>query len=226
MGPADEGPSVALGDDTPAGRYVAAVRAGDYVRAREVTQEALDSGTEPVYVLTDVIAAAMRRIGDLWENGVINTADEHLATAITERVLADLYPSLCTSKPLSRESLLVASVHRDTHVLGSRMIADVLEGSGFRVIFLGGDLPNADLIAAIERHRPAALLLGATSPWSGEELHTALRQIREREPELPVLAGGPASRSVFGEPGLTMVVDATEVVAAVEEALPRASEPA
>jgi methanogenic corrinoid protein MtbC1 len=206
--------------DGPVARYVAAARDGDYERARAVAIQALDSGLEPVRVLTDVVAAAMRHIGELWEARVLTTADEHLATAITERVLADVYPSLFEAPPLSRETVLVASVHGETHVLGSRMNADVLEGAGFRVIFLGGDLPHPDLLAAIERHRPAAVLLGATSTWASDALRDAVDRIGENDSALPVLVGGPAARSVPGEGGRPRFVrDAAEVVGAVEAVL-------
>jgi methanogenic corrinoid protein MtbC1 len=38
-----------------------------------------------------VIAPAMWRIGDLWEQGAISVADEHLATALTHQTMAGIY---------------------------------------------------------------------------------------------------------------------------------------
>lgn len=205
---------------SPAASYEEAVLVGDYHLARSVAMDALGSGLPPVRVLTDVVACSMRHVGELWECGVLTTADEHLATAITERVLADLYPSLFTAPPLSRETALLASVHGETHVLGTRMIADVLEGAGFRVLFLGGDLPVSDLLAAITRHQPDAVLLGATSPWATETLRATVRQIQDQAPDLPVLAGGPAAQRLARDShGPVLVPDATQVVAAVEAAL-------
>lgn len=209
-----------LTEATPAARYERAILDGDYDRARDAATEALDAGLPPSQVLTDVLAPSMRRIGDLWEQGVVTTADEHLATAITERVLADLYRTHFSAAPRSRETVLVTSVDRETHVLGTRMIADVLEGAGFRVVFLGGDLPVGALIAAIERHRPAALLLGATFQESADSLRVTCQEVRVQAPDLPILVGGPAAQTVSAEGGnLTLVPDATQVVAAVEEVL-------
>lgn len=210
----------AAADSSPADRYETAVLDGDYDLARSVAMEALDCGLSPVQVLTDVVARAMRDIGELWADAVLTTADEHLATAITERVLADLYRSFFTAPPLSRETVVVASVHRETHVLGTRMIADVLEGAGFRVLFLGGDLPDSDLLAAIERHHADVVLLGATSPWSTETLQATVRRIRTRARDVPILAGGPAAHRLPPESEQPILVpDATHVIAAVEAVL-------
>ena len=205
---------------SPAARYEKAVLDGDYDLARRVAIEALDSGLPAVQVLTDVVACSMRHIGELWARAVLTTADEHLATAITERVLADLYRCFFTAPPLSRETALAASIHRETHVLGTRMIADVLEGAGFRVVFLGGDLPISDLLAAIERHQPDVVLLGATSDGATETLRATVRQIRDQAADLPVLAGGPAAQQLpRNSEDPILVPDATHVVAAVEAAL-------
>lgn len=200
--------------------YFAAITGGDYDAARAIARSGLHAGVAPVTILTDVIGAAMRAVGDLWAAGDLTTADEHLATAITERVLADFYRALYVAPPLSRETVIAASVEGETHVLGTRIVADVLEGAGFRVVFLGGDLPTADLLGAIDRHRPAAVLLGATSSWADAALRTALGQIRAKHPDLPVLAGGPAAQALQAEHGEPLVVtDAAEVAAAVEAAL-------
>jgi methanogenic corrinoid protein MtbC1 len=173
-----------------------------------------------VRVIGDVLTPAMRRIGDLWEQNRIGVADEHLATAITERALAQVYPTLFRASPLSRERVIVSSVEGEQHVLGLRMVADILEGNGYEVLFLGADVRVSALLAAIDQHRPAAIALGCTGTWSTETLLTTLTQL-QRHPSLPIMLGGIGVPERVPPEGLTLmrVTHIDQLPAAMEQAL-------
>ena len=89
--------------------------------------------------------AAMGRIGELWEHGELTVADEHAATGLSYRALLPLQEPLQIAPPRSRERVVLAAVEGQTHVLGLRMVADVLEGAGFEVLYLGADVPSGAL---------------------------------------------------------------------------------
>ena len=143
-------------------RYGEALRIGDPERALAATDVAIAGGMTAAEAEARVVAPAMQWIGDLWERGAIGIADEHLATAISDSALAHLYPRLQTAAPRSRERVLVAAVQHERHVLGLRMVADALEGAGFDVLYLGGDVPAGALLDACRKHGPAAVALGVT----------------------------------------------------------------
>ena len=102
----------------------------------------------------------MERIGRLWEANAITVADEHLATAISQSVLVKLFDRLTVARPRSRERVLLAAVEGQHHVLGLRMIADVMEGAGFDVLYLGADVPVDALRRFAGEHRPSITGLG------------------------------------------------------------------
>ena len=70
------------------------LRAGDPHAAAAVVDDALASGLSSVEIQSRVIAAAMWGIGELWELGQLTVAEEHLATAVCDHVLARVYPGL------------------------------------------------------------------------------------------------------------------------------------
>jgi methanogenic corrinoid protein MtbC1 len=201
-------------------RYGDAIAAGDDGAAQQVVDDALAAGVEPVQVIEGILTPAMRRIGDLWEENRIGIADEHLATAITERVLARLYPGLFTASPLSRDLVLVSGVEGERHMLGLRMVADILEGNGYEVVFLGADVYVKMLLAAIKQHQPAAIALGCTGNWSTAALHRTLECLRDH-PSIPVIVGGAGVPDDLPTDGLaiTHVRDAGEVPTAVAAAV-------
>jgi diguanylate cyclase (GGDEF)-like protein len=172
-------------------RYGDALRAADGAAAERVALECLQEGIAIESLYARVLAPAMWRIGCLWEEGAITIADEHLATAITHRVMASAYGSSfgrATSRP---GRLMLAVVEGQRHALGLRMAADVLELGGYEVNYLGADVPQDALVEAVESREPD--LIGLSSALSPEpvSLLTAISRLRAAFPDLPIIAGGP-----------------------------------
>ena len=117
-----------------------------------------------------VITPAMYWIGELWKRGAITVADEHVATAIAHRVLASLYSSQ-TNRPLDvRDTVLLAAPAGEHHGLGLRIVGDLLELSGFHVVYLGADTPADALAAAVAEHEPSLVGLSLTMPLGSSSL--------------------------------------------------------
>jgi diguanylate cyclase (GGDEF)-like protein len=134
-----------------------ALRAGDPAAAERVASDALEGGMSVAAVQDRVIAPAMCWIGELWQRGEVSVGDEHLATAISQDVLGRLFPRALTSQPRSRERIVLAAVQGEHHTLGLRMAADVLEGAGFDVLYLGADVPLSGLLDTCRSRTPAAV---------------------------------------------------------------------
>jgi diguanylate cyclase (GGDEF)-like protein len=162
----------------------------------------------------------MNWIGDLWQHDVVDVGAEHLATAITEAILSRMFPRLLVSEPRSKARVMLAAVEGEHHVLGLRMVADVLEGAGFDVLYLGADVPQASLLTACAVHTPAAL--GLTVSMS-ENVPTLIAEIEGvcALPEPPaIFAAGRAVPSAIAHGLAVAPIENTEqVLAAVDQLL-------
>ena len=200
-------------------RFGEALRVGDARLAERVAREALDAGFDAGGVNCRVITPAMRWIGELWERGAITTADEHLATAISHGVLARLFPRLLNVPLRSRERVMLAAAQGEHHVLGLQMVADMLEGVGFDVLFLGADVPRDALLAACELHRPAVLGLGATMPLNLPILLSELVEVSRLEFPPRLFVGGLALPSAVKAGLLVPLVVSADLAITTVEAL-------
>ena len=117
-------------------RFRDALLTGNANAANDVADAALAVGHDVAAVQARVITA-MRMIGDAWEQGAISVADEHLATAISHEVAARLFGRLLGQSTASRERVMLAAAQGEHHILGLRMVADVLEGAGYEVLYRG-----------------------------------------------------------------------------------------
>jgi methanogenic corrinoid protein MtbC1 len=163
-----------------------------------VASRALAEGMSLAALYQGVIAPAMHEVGKLWEKGAITIADEHLATALTHRVLGALRPPAFVDRSFGAEPkprAMLAAVQGEEHALGLRMAADLLEDAGYETIYLGADVPTGALMQAVEALSPDLLALSATMPESALTLEGVLADVRDERPELTLLVGGQASAS-------------------------------
>jgi MerR family transcriptional regulator, light-induced transcriptional regulator len=102
------------------GRYTSALCAADAPAVEALVAEALAAGVAPTTIQVRVITQGMKRIGDLWEQGELTIADEHVATGLSNRALLPLQEPLQIAPPRSRERIVLAGIERQAHVLGCR----------------------------------------------------------------------------------------------------------
>lgn len=177
--------------------YLEALRAVNAAGAYQVAAGALEGGMSLSALYQRVITPAMYEIGELWEKGVVTVADEHAATVLTHRVLAGLRPpgqmSLDEAGGSARPRAVLAAVEGERHALGLRMVADVLEESGYCAICLGADVPTEALFQSLTAFSPSLLVLSATMPELASTLESVAARARRENPQLEVIVGGQAA---------------------------------
>src|ERR671914_181512 len=83
-----------------------------------------------------------------WPGNRLTVAHEHVATAISQLVMALAYSALPRG-PSNGRRALVACVDDELHDLGARMAADFFEMGGFDVRYLGANLPADGLVGMV-----------------------------------------------------------------------------
>ena len=95
------------------------------------------------------------------------------------------------AKP-TRERVLVASVEGDSHTLGLQMVHDQLAAAGFRTM-LDTDLAPEDLVETVATRHPDVVVVGDPVHEIEDSVEIAIRDLRTRHPEIPIVLGGPPS---------------------------------
>lgn len=171
-----------------------AVTDGDEYTASQVVLAALAGGVPAECVLLDVIGAVQRKVGEEWAANRISVAHEHAATAINERAIATLAHAAPPPAP-HRGRITVACVAGEWHALPARLLAEVLRLRGFRVDYLGAQVPSPHLITHLHRTGPDAVALSGSIPTRLPTAHATITACQAAG--VPVIAGGAA----FGPDG-------------------------
>ena len=176
-----------------ANAYLAALLEGDRARARLAVDQALGDGVQPMGVYLSVLAPTQRRIGELWLDGKLSIAGEHLATEITSVEMEYLRARAPRRAALDKRAM-VAIAPGERHALGARIVADFLFVDGWEVDFLGADVPASELATFVQERMPDVLAISVVLVHNLERAASAVRSVRDAAPSVPIMLGGPAIR--------------------------------
>ncbi|MEU5988108.1 cobalamin B12-binding domain-containing protein [Spirillospora sp. NPDC047418] len=173
----------------------AAVITGDEYAAADIALAALDDGTDPEDLLMDVIAPLQARVGREWAANRITVAQEHSATAVNERVIGAVahHPAVRRRRAATAQRpgrIAVACIDGEWHALPARLLAEVLRLRGWRVDYLGAQVPTPHLISHLHRTGPAVVALSSSIATRLPAAHAAITACQSTG--TPVMAGGAA----------------------------------
>jgi methanogenic corrinoid protein MtbC1 len=137
-----------------------------------------------------VFEPVQRELGRMWHVNDLTVAEEHFATATTTLVMSQLYARL-PRKPRHGKTALTAGIEGNTHDLGTRVVSDYLEMEGWRVVFLGANVPSSDLVECAQRFKADIVCLSAYMPAHLRTLADTIALLRSQNTTAKVLVGGP-----------------------------------
>lgn len=139
-------------------------------------------------VCTNVIQPTMQTVGQMWHDGEISVPVEHFASSFMERKLM----SLINVQPLVPDAPLIVTgcATHEQHQLGILLISLFLRRAGYRVIYLGPNVPMRDLENMLVRLDPVMVALSAATPAAVPSLREFGTLIGEQEPRPLFLVGG------------------------------------
>ena len=174
--------------------FLQAILSGQRAAAVQVAREALRAGTPLQSLYLDVFQPALYEVGARWEANQLTVAQEHVATAITQFVMAQIYQP--PRQDITRGTVLLTGVEGELHNIGAVMVGDLLETSGWNVRFLGTNLPATAILSAIGETSPTYVGVSITMLFNVAAARELIRAIkRDFGDRLRVMVGGAAFRS-------------------------------
>jgi MerR family transcriptional regulator, light-induced transcriptional regulator len=172
-------------------RGLAAARALDARGLETVLRRALVALGAEAFI-DEVAVPFLRSLGTSWEEGKLTIAHEHLASAVMGGVLGMVTDVVDAD---SGGMVIVATPARQRHELGALLAAATAATAGWRVTYLGADLPADDIAAAALQRNASAVALSVVYPTDADALAGEMRRLREALPShVEIIAGGEGAR--------------------------------
>lgn len=125
---------------------------------REVSR-ALNLGSA-VALFDGTLGPALRRVGDLWHEGVITVAQEHLASNVIGATLLHLLRLI--QPPDSARRAVLACFSDEDHTIGLYGVGLRFATWGFRTLLLGPRTPPSAVARVVDALAPDVVALSAT----------------------------------------------------------------
>ena len=173
-------------------RALAAVRELDEVALEEQLVRA-SIALSQWHLLEDVVQPLMERIGQMWQEGTVRIADEHLASAVVRSFIGNLRASFQVSA--TAPHIVATTPAGQLHEMGALFAAVVATSEGWNATFLGPNLPAEEIAGAVAQKGAKTVLLSIVYPSDDPHLGGELVKLRRLlGDDIALLAGGRAAQ--------------------------------
>jgi len=173
-------------------RFAKTIVTGDAYGAAQIVDELLATRQTLSDIYLHVIAPSLVDLGNLWCHGEASTGEEKLATQIALDQMERLRALFVVPAVKSPYRVMVACVEGEHHSVGARMTADLCASYGWKIDFLGHNVPDPSLIEMVQRRRPQVLALSVTMAQGLEHVRSLANLLAETTPNIPLVVGGSA----------------------------------
>lgn len=146
----------------------------------------------PEEIITGGLKAGMDEVGRKFKEGDFFVPEVLLAARAMQASLDVLRPLLSATGMPTIGRVVIGTVFGDMHDIGKRLVAMLLEGTGFEVIDLGVNVPPERFVEAVRERSPhivgLSALLTTTMPNMGKTIEAL--QVAEVRPAVKVVVGG------------------------------------
>jgi methanogenic corrinoid protein MtbC1 len=167
----------------------------------------------PARLIDEVLEPLLREVGERWHAGQFSIAQERMVSVSVRKHIGLIVETY--DRTARRQSIVFATLPGERHELGLLMSAMICASHGFKVHYLGPDLPAAE-IARYSREAGAALVaISVVLLESTAALATQLAIVREvLGPGVPVWIGGQGALNIDAAvlpPGCLLIRDRAEL---------------
>ena len=177
---------------------------GNRQKCTAITNEFLIKNPSIKDLYEGIFKEALYEVGRLWETNKITVASEHLATAITEGILNELYQKLTIAEQKETFKVVLTCVENEMHQVGIKMVTDIFEMNGWDTYFLGTGIPVNELVTYIQVINPHVLAISLSIYFNFQNLIKMLNTLKEEFPELTIVLGGQAFKQILEDNSLKM----------------------
>lgn len=159
--------------------YFNSLRNGDKSAARAIILHLIQYGMSTDQIYRQFMEQALVKTGDLWQAGEIAVWQEHLISEIVQINMA-LLKGARRQEAVQSKRILCLLPGEESHMIGLRMMGDLLEERGHQVHFLGNGLPADNVFEAIAKLKPDFVLLSVTMPGNVSSAKSMIRHIHQQ----------------------------------------------
>ena len=178
----------------------------DEDEVKRLSEEAVEAGLDPVEVLEEGLAKALREVGNRFESGEAFIT-ELIASAQAMEVGSEILNREIAKRGVTRRSagkFLIGTVEGDIHSIGKNIVKTMLTAAGFEVFDLGTDVKSGEIVEKVKELKPDILGLSSlmtTTMTKQREVIDELKKAGLRKNVKVIVGGAPVTEAWVKEIG-------------------------
>lgn len=162
-----------------------------------------------------IVRPALVEIGELWHRGEITVTTEHFASQLIKRKIASLIGMYDNTH--APWTVIVGCAPHEQHEIGALLLCLFMMRQGWRVLYLGPDVPVTDLMQTVARVQPDMVCMSASSAESAAQVVLIGETLQTGEGPRPLFAYGGNVFNNYPElrarvPGIFLAEDARQAI--------------
>ncbi|MDP2041329.1 MAG: MerR family transcriptional regulator [Algoriphagus sp.] len=138
--------------------------------------------------MMNIIYPFMSKIGVLWQTGAINPAHEHfISNLVRQKLIVAIDGQVANGEG---KKFLLFLPEGELHEISLLFASYLIKSKGNKVIYLGQNTPNEDLMAVYKIHQPDYMMTVITTSPSSEHAQDYLHSLSARFPKTQLLVTG------------------------------------
>ncbi len=174
---------------------------GDAKGTAAAIREALAEHVSAVDILKEGLIPGMEKVGHLFSEGEYYVPELLLAARAMSAALDILRPLLAGTGYEPAGKIVIGTVKGDLHDIGKKLVAIMLEGSGFEVVDLGCDVAPERFVAAVKESGASLVGLSALLTTTLPAMETTIRAVHAATPPgaVRIMVGGAPVTDAFAK---------------------------
>ncbi|MBO4540060.1 MAG: homocysteine S-methyltransferase family protein [Clostridia bacterium] len=169
-------------------------------------------------VIDEDVIGGLNKLGALYSEGKVFLPQLIAGSEAAKAVLEYLKDRFIPEGGAYKATVILATVKGDVHDIGKNIVKAVVGNYGYRIIDLGKDVPEEDVLAAVERYKPEVVGLSALMTTTLDSMTDTVALLRRTHPEVLVMVGGAVVTAEFAEQiGASYSKDAREMAEILEK---------
>lgn len=178
------------------------VISGQAETVKTLTARAVEEGFAASELLNEVLIPAMTEVGQRFERQEFFVPEMLVAARAMKAGVEVLRPYLVEAgvKPIG--TVVIGTVAGDLHDIGKNLVSMMLEGTGFRVVDLGVDVPPERFVQAVRENGPQLVGMSALLTTTMLAMKTTIEALSKaglRERVKVMIGGAPVTQRFADE---------------------------
>ena len=147
---------------------------------------------KPLDIINQLLLDGMKTVGELFGSGKMQLPFVLQSAETMKAAVAWLEPHMTKADGQAKATIVLATVKGDVHDIGKNLVDIILTNNGYKVINIGIKQSAADIIRAVQEHKPDAVGMSGLLVKSTVIMRENLEEMTQAGITIPVLLGGAA----------------------------------